>query len=1056
MPSLTVLLTAKIFSATKTFYRTAEGSISSIPYNSGSRFKVEQHDISNLKELSSLLTTLEADHRRFIIRGIPHEATNLNQPVRRRLVRDTETNRNESPFIDSPQSWVMIDIDHIPTPEGTDLINNPEAAVQYAISQLPEEFHHSSCHWQLSSSSGTKDSSELSVHLWFWLETPVSNYDLKEWSKKANQLTGQKLIDPALYNPVQPHYTAAPIFSEGVEDPLKQRSGLINKENDSVEINLNIELSESTQTPTSYTPSGFQSNVHGFENILDTLGDHQGGEGFNEPLLRAAASYVATKGGRYAEEHIEELKEYLRDCIEGAEKSATRPRSDIDRYMSDQYLDEQIKGAIEKFGDKASPDVPPYFDTQPLPFDEADQKLQKIIYQFTVATFEYLQRKKHEIDTDPSTWVINPPPTLGIKAAAGIGKTTRMILDSIKTGAFSSASNIEFYVPSHTLSDELKDTLREHLDEDLSSFGADDFTGIRVIKGRDKADEDGVELCHKYQEAKQVSQLGLSVQKTLCDDEDGNQCEYLDTCGYQKQFHPELPPLEVFDYVDLEPPVTIMAHNHLFLHTRDNLPRPDMVIVDENFYKVGYEEISFPLRDLRRARTEITKTIYDLLSDNEPLLKGLRLHGITPTVLTDQATELYREITAININPSMSQQQQARSLGNASGSTKVVRLLQMLADELNLVDRDHSHCVRFIDDKDLVTLHQRKSLTIPEDIPMIFIDADLNPSILHQFKPDVPVVKIPVERQAEVIQFKDLTFSKNALLKDNESLLNQARDFIESIGDTGKTLVATSKSIRKALTGEKQPSLPKVGNLGNASIVHFSTLRGLNAFKDYDNVILLGREQPSPAALEGVAAGLWWDDVKEIQFLSENESGSVSLIQEKRGYRMHDDESPQSVQTQVHPDHRVQMHLEQIREAESTQAIDRLRLVRPTKDNRKRKVYILSCVPLDITVDHAAEWKQLQRAKDVWESCNGIMPMAPDHLILVSPIIRSTGTARRFSREMKKLNSLINIFIKDLSTFKHQYRTNKVKWSDIYISPDISETKQALEEQIDEMVELAD
>jgi len=82
--------------------------------------------------------------------------------------------------------------------------------------------------------------------------------------------------------------------------------------------------------------------------------------------------------------------------------------------------------------------------------------------------------------------------------------------------------------------------------------------------------------------------------------------------------------------------------------------------------------------------------------------------------------------------------------------------------------------------------------------------------------------------------------------------------------------------------------------------------------------------------------------------------------------------------------------------------------------------------------------------------------MAPDHLILVSPIIRSTGTARRFSREMKKLNSLINIFIKDLSTFKHQYRTNKVKWSDIYISPDISETKQALEEQIDEMVELAD
>ena len=37
--------------------------------------------------------------------------------------------------------------------------------------------------------------------------------------------------------------------------------------------------------------------VRGFSNILATLGNHDGGSGFNLPVLRAVASYVSKVGG---------------------------------------------------------------------------------------------------------------------------------------------------------------------------------------------------------------------------------------------------------------------------------------------------------------------------------------------------------------------------------------------------------------------------------------------------------------------------------------------------------------------------------------------------------------------------------------------------------------------------------------------------------------------------------------------------------------------------------------------------------------------------------------
>jgi len=82
------------------------------------------------------------------------------------------------------------------------------------------------------------------------------------------------------------------------------------------------------------------------------------------------------------------------------------------------------------------------------------------------------------------------------------------------------------------------------------------------------------------------------------------------------------------------------------------------------------------------------------------------------------------------------------------------------------------------------------------------------------------------------------------------------------------------------------------------------------------------------------------------------------------------DGSTERVNVSVHPDPRVQAVVEQGREAEMMQAIDRLRLIH----NEKRKtVYILCSIPLDLAVDELVTWKQLtgdRRLSDALADCD--------------------------------------------------------------------------------------
>jgi hypothetical protein len=90
---------------------------------------------------------------------------------------------------------------------------------------------------------------------------------------------------------------------------------------------------------------------------LKSMGDGPGLQGFNSPLTRAASSYAYHHGSDFDREA---LKGKLREAIRAAPKKPSRKVGDIERYLSDDYLDDVIASAIKKFGTekhKANEDV---------------------------------------------------------------------------------------------------------------------------------------------------------------------------------------------------------------------------------------------------------------------------------------------------------------------------------------------------------------------------------------------------------------------------------------------------------------------------------------------------------------------------------------------------------------------------------------------------------------------------------------------------------------------------------------------------------------------------
>jgi hypothetical protein len=705
------------------FFRNDNGEIEHTAYPKAKHFMCETKPVNCLDDLYKELTQIEHEQQALVIRGGLTQDVDLSKPVLRRIKRETQqTSTNENPFIDVLEHWLCIDIDNLSIPDDADYDSMSKEAINYAVSLLPEEFHNVCLIGQFSSSVGIFNSRSIKLHLWFWLKEPVFTYSLRMWGKEINRLKGFKLIDTNLYNPVQPHYVVPPMFLDDIEDPIMERTLLITKDKTEVEYDFSKDLSEANDSAPGTQPgSQFQgssvSGVHGYKNILELLGDHEYGEGFNDVLLRATASLVAAEGEEWVQRYRENILQDLRDCIDRADRSA-HTEEQILRYRSDEYLNDLIDGAIAKGFGEGRDHEPPYFDNTPLSLDEGEKKLLDAVRRY----HGRIRNANEHIDPRLKN-------NVAIKAAAGLGKTSQIIHEIIANrvrhiSQQKSPIYIEYYVPTHKLSSQVADDIKHAL-----KYKADIIKGIteeeteiqvNIILGLEKSLPDGSPVCRKRELARALQQLRKPIEPLLCQNNEG-QCEFYNNCYYQNQF-------KVTQDNENElnlPVVNILAHNHLFYKKRERLSDPEFIVIDESFYQAGISKVDVNLDDFRRTQTDIARVIYDALIDKRPLLKALRENNITPTELEDEAAGHNPGFEGVsNLSPEMELSMQQDLLKRDAAHSNFDLMLYTLAEELRTVDRDESHTVSHLEYRyqgrttNQGFVWQRMEMNIPESTPV--------------------------------------------------------------------------------------------------------------------------------------------------------------------------------------------------------------------------------------------------------------------------------------------------------------------------------------------------
>ncbi|ALR09608.2 DNA primase [Xylella fastidiosa] len=219
----------------------ADGTLKA--YDNAKFFQVEQRPFNNSRELSALLTELEQNRHACVIRGVyvgDTKAAALDTAFQKGKAR-----RIAELYEDIPHHWMLVEIDNF-EPLRRDPVTDPVGSIyEFIHAHLPDVFAGADYHWQLSSSAGRGEcAGKLKAHVWFWLHTPYTSAQLKAWATAC-----APALDASVFNTVQIHYTAAPVFEAGVADPVPVRSGFVQGFiDDSVMLEIDAEILESAKS----------------------------------------------------------------------------------------------------------------------------------------------------------------------------------------------------------------------------------------------------------------------------------------------------------------------------------------------------------------------------------------------------------------------------------------------------------------------------------------------------------------------------------------------------------------------------------------------------------------------------------------------------------------------------------------------------------------------------------------------------------------------------------------------------------------------------------------
>jgi hypothetical protein len=509
-----------------------------------------------------------------------------------------------------------------------------------------------------------------------------------------------------------------------------------------------------------------------------------------------------------------------------------------------------------------------------------------------------------------------------------------------------------------------------------------------VVRGRGAPDPRTTDdaMCPRHGVVNRAAAASVKVRAAICD----NGCPRRFSCGFMRQ---------AFRLKGVTDGLFLMAADYLWLPCP--APRPDYAIVDESVVAKAVENISLdPGRitdddkwavpgDLDRAiAMRHTALLVRAAVTEHPgrELAFLRSHDVQLAALRRCAKHLRtKEEARPAVAGQMSDHAIAAALDAAAAREilNVYKLFRAIVFEydqprtrLNSVwfDPNHTHQVAGqVERQPRVFVSAVRKLRLRKNTPVLMLDGtgslELNRKI---FGEHTTGHRFAVPRDAVVYQVTGKTFSRQSITgadrhgkpiseqkaREAVRLRQQVVEFLTML--PGKVLLVSYKPAIEVL----REGLP-----AHVMTAHFGALRGLNSFSHCETVVVMGRQQPPAAAVEALARPFTATDAEPFLPVGE-------YAWQCRGRRMRDPEAANVTQAQVHPDTRCQAMLEQVREAEMVQAVDR---VRPVFNHRR--VFVLSDLSLDLTVDHAMTWSGLRPSKLAHAFARyGVLPLAPADL----------------------------------------------------------------------------
>lgn len=914
------------------------------------KFDVHEKEVSGLNDLGSALSALEGDSQAVIIRGKSIDVLPVSD-VQRKMER----------FGSAPRQWCLIDIDELPIPEEFEDFNNhlPEL-VEASIRQLPPEFQNVDCWYQFSSSMGIKKG-KIRIHLWFWLSRKVLDAEMKAW-------LGDAPVDLKLFHPVQMHYIARPVFSDGAVDPLPQRSGRHDAGTGRDAVSVPDDLETRTRATLSKPRHVRQGGVVERQDIIR---DPDTGLVINgrEWLLFELSNEVTVelvRGGRgneapTAQEIADRLWERFTEEADISDDKWTE--ADAKKKADARY--QELENRDFKFTARAEantllPTERPHFHLDLVTKEVGEQRLESSLKGFFSAVEE------------------SDNPRQVVKITMGAGKTTKAITHLKSFLKHQSNKLIEIYVPRHDIADEYEQRLSDVPLSDDPAVNASVVhiyprTGGRVDNETGRTQFEA--LCSRANYVRSLEKAGHSVYRAACQSDEGDVCEHFSTCAYLSQFRQQTAS-------------TNPDHNgnviRIYQHAQLGLPRnrseedqtPDLLVVDESFLpslldtdqSVSTEDLRAYLRPPNKAT--LGNLVVEALRDSTPLLAALREAGVGR-----------RDLDAIQLDSLAS----SRGFDGASNSEStfpdakkyraISTVVSVLREELRNPNRDQIERLTYDAPNACVRVSVLKKDRIPENVPLLILDATADQSLVEKVVGPVDFEQIDIEQRAVVTQVYDHTGS-NTWWNDNPERVDGLVTALNEWVTYGETpLCVSHKKLANTLLAREDLD-------DRVKVLNFGGLRGSNAAENCSVVFITGRNQLPPPAIDKKARAVFWDEDDGLK----HDDPSTDLPRELRGFLLSDRYQDQQagVQVRAFSDPRIEKLHAQEREAETIQAIARLRLVHTPYVKR---VFLLGNLPVEMPVDRLITMDDLMPdglEKELLDKRNlpitelGIVKMRPD------------------------------------------------------------------------------